>query len=481
MLIITIGRNSNNDILIQDPSLSVSANHAEIKVLRDQSLFFVDKSTNGTMVGGKLLHNGERKVQRGTVIVFPNGTALDWNLVPLPTQLSNIKKEITIGKNPDNDLRLNSDKASRYHAQLLLTDKGAYYLFDQSLNGVKINGQRIAKYRDVRVRRGDEVVFAGGEKLNWKKIPKTGLRKRTLVLAFVLALVVSGGIVGYKTLGSESISERYLDAVVLIENTYLLAYVDGDRPLYVIGNGANGNFDLVEYGMYKNGTAAVQPFAITGTGFFVGDKGRIVTNRHVAMPWEAIIELNKASFQSQIGLKELQKQNVVMNPDIVPIPLGLGVYLNNMMVLSSSGNPNFIESEFIRTPNEKDLDLALLQTKNGFLPYGAGSVNPKDIISASDQIKLDDEVTVIGFPLGADLALDNNEGKIKTSSTKGTVSKIVDRDHIQYSATTFGGASGSPVFNKNGKLVAVHYAGRTETQGYNFGVNAYQVRKLLLD
>src|SRR5262245_17830013 len=132
MLIISIGRSPNNKIVISDTSNAVSSKHGEIKILDSGSIFYCDMSRNGTVVNGKLINNTECQVQRGTQIVFPNNSKLDWRQIPFPSQLANVKKEFTIGKNPDNNMQVSGDKVSRYHAVLKLTTNGRYYLYDQS-------------------------------------------------------------------------------------------------------------------------------------------------------------------------------------------------------------------------------------------------------------------------------------------------------------------------------------------------------------
>lgn len=59
------------------------------------------------------------------------------------------------------------------------------------------------------------------------------------------------------------------------------------------------------------------------------------------------------------------------------------------------------------------------------------------------------------------------------------IGKISDKYEIQYNAPSFHGASGSPVFNQKGQLIAVNYAGMEKAQGYNFGIIATHINKLL--
>ena len=52
-----------------------------------------------------------------------------------------------IGRAPDNDLCLDQDTVSAYHAELHRDDNGNYSVFDlDSTNGVRVNGQRIRRH-----------------------------------------------------------------------------------------------------------------------------------------------------------------------------------------------------------------------------------------------------------------------------------------------------------------------------------------------
>lgn len=93
-----------------------------------------------------------------------------------------------------------------------------------------------------------------------------------------------------------------------------------------------------------------------------------------------------------------------------------------------------------------------------------------------------DPVAVIGFPLGLDLPMLNvGEGRpiVKTTFTAGIVSKVLP-DQIQIDGYGAEGASGSPIFDKNGNVIAVLFGGEPGTSGrVVYGVPAPYVAKLL--
>jgi hypothetical protein len=54
-----------------------------------------------------------------------------------------LQGRVLIGRDPDNDLLLRSRQVSRYHAAIVPTAEGHYYVVDlNSANGVQVNGER---------------------------------------------------------------------------------------------------------------------------------------------------------------------------------------------------------------------------------------------------------------------------------------------------------------------------------------------------
>lgn len=69
----------SNDLVL--PSSVISSKHAEIVIDDYNRMMFTDYSTNGTYINNQLLRHGSCAVTVNDRIVFPDGTALDWNLV----------------------------------------------------------------------------------------------------------------------------------------------------------------------------------------------------------------------------------------------------------------------------------------------------------------------------------------------------------------------------------------------------------------
>lgn len=79
MMIITIGRNPENTIVLNDPS--ISGKHAELDFLDNGQILLKDFSTNGTYASGQFVNQSSVYVSYGDSIFFPGNVPLDWALV----------------------------------------------------------------------------------------------------------------------------------------------------------------------------------------------------------------------------------------------------------------------------------------------------------------------------------------------------------------------------------------------------------------
>src|SRR5207244_6268960 len=75
---------------------------------------------------------------------------------------------------------------------------------------------------------------------------------------------------------------------------------------------------------------------------------------------------------------------------------------------------------------------------------------------------------LIGYPAGAGFAR-LRTSVVRTSMTAGIISRATD-DVIQFDGMTIGGSSGSPLFNANGEVIAIHRAGLPQASGFALSV-----------
>ena len=219
------------------------------------------------------------------------------------------------------------------------------------------------------------------------------------------------------------------------------------------------------------GAGPVAELQFTGTAFAVGDGGALVTNRHLALPWE-----NDANVEALAG----QGLEPVMIKFIVYVP----------------GEAAASTVELVRA--SEDTDLAILRRSDV-----AGPTPGLKLADASPA--LGDEIIVMGYPTGLRLMLaQSGEGFIeelqKTEDTdfwsvaarlaeSGYIVPLASRGivgqatpaTIVYDADTTLGGSGGPVLDINGSVVAINSAILPEYGGSNLGIPVAKVRTLLED
>jgi pSer/pThr/pTyr-binding forkhead associated (FHA) protein/S1-C subfamily serine protease len=174
------------------------------------------------------------------------------------------------------------------------------------------------------------------------------------------------------------------------------------------------------------------PDIFDGSGFAITASGYFVTNRHVVEPNGRRAD----SVQVTMADQRTGYRSVVVAVEAAPGP-----------------------------------DLALLKLPKYVGPY----VSRVDWDGTRAQ--QGEPAALIGFPAGVAAALDVTR-TVRTSMSAGIFSKVTP-DRIQFDGFTVGGSSGSPVFNANAEVVAVHAAGLVEAAGLGFAVPVTHVWRLL--
>jgi len=317
---------------------------------------------------------------------------------------------------------------------------------------------------------------------------------------------------------------KYRTSVVLIKNSYYFeARIDNNFTFYYT---MRKNEPII----YINREEVIQNANVNyGTGFFISDKGEIVTNRHVIYPnkhKESLIQkfkeyivklrielkekINKRKQESE-NLKNYlskyykildvnERKNIKENYNSIVNKINdlykyldklnfnfsnlsvelkrnlLGVSFDDTYVTSDS---DYSECVAIKKSNRKEVDLALMQLKNKNTPSRVKNYfNISDV--KPEKTKVDDDVYMIGFNQG--IALANTENGIKSQFTKGSITQDTDNNKVLYSIPTLKGSSGSPIIDRKGNLIAINFSKTRDFQGFSFGipssslVNFYQTR-----
>lgn len=315
--------------------------------------------------------------------------------------------------------------------------------------------------------------------------------------------------------------EDYRNSVAMIQNSYYFKTTldNGFKFYHTIQNNEPVFYDSEEEAIENAGISY-------GTGFFISSQGELATNRHVVYPNqdptliadgineylnEIKYELKKAindaenekskladvyneyyeylDYDKKTEIKDeyTNKKNEIVelerylekldfNPNNTKtelIRLFLGIALDDTHVTSNS---DFIECVALKKSEIENVDLAIIQTKTKTTPNKVQHPFKLDNILSENDLKLNDNVYMIGFNHG--MALANTENGIKSQFTQGTITQDPDGNKILYSIPTLPGSSGSPIIDKWGKLVAINFAKTGDFQGFSFGIPSLALNKL---
>lgn len=257
----------------------------------------------------------------------------------------------------------------------------------------------------------------------------------------------------------EKVTREYSRGVALIVFSYgfsepggteLLRYqVDArGRPITTVGRDGR---PAPRIGFGGNGPALQAPGS--ATGFLVDSAGWIVTNRHVAVPWEY-----------DEGVEALRRSGLEVEPRFV--------------VLQAYFPPGDRSYPLVVHETSEQADVALLRSVT---PHVDAPVLP--LAPPTANVVPGEQVVLIGYPTGVHnllfrVAPDDraailnqvgdddpirlarelaNRGLIQPLVTNGSVSDTTGIEVIHTSAST-GGGSGGPLITSGEQVVAIHYA-----------------------
>ncbi|HVP43946.1 MAG TPA: trypsin-like peptidase domain-containing protein [Terriglobales bacterium] len=228
-----------------------------------------------------------------------------------------------------------------------------------------------------------------------------------------------------------------------------------------------------DVGLQIGGVGAEVRMDAFGTGFLVSSDGRIITNHHVVQPWWKDDEVGELLKQAP----NLEAYVADMTAYFPGVTRGIPVKVQK---ISSDADVAVVGG------NVAGLNLKLLAMDD----------DPKSAISGQP-------VVLLGYPLAIDAILARTsedtvrsiaaktngdpsgvmaelarQKLIRPTSTQGHIGDVL-ADKIIYDAQTTSGGSGGPLFNSNGKVIAINVAMLRDFGGSNFAIPVHYAKRLL--
>jgi S1-C subfamily serine protease len=201
---------------------------------------------------------------------------------------------------------------------------------------------------------------------------------------------------------------------------------------------------------------------VFGTGFPVGNSGRIVTNRHVAEPWWNNDELNEMA--SQGFLAEISSIHAYFPGDPRAFTGEIQEISKDTDLATMRINIQDLKRPFLSIDSGKGA--AVTGEPVVLMGYATGLAG---ILARTDEGTAQQILTRSGGDVSQVLAELAHRNLIHPIITQGHIGDILP-DKIVFDAQTTSGGSGGPLFNRQGKVIGVTYAILKGFGGSNFGI-----------
>ena len=260
-------------------------------------------------------------------------------------------------------------------------------------------------------------------------------------------------------------------SVVFLQSSYGFVDREDGRPLRrVLGPSGRPETDGSGNPMLSvSGTGPILERHFTGTAFVATEDGLLLTNAHVAVPWQ-FDEPAKALVER--GLIPVMQRQIGYLPETeapFDVELVLASEDDDVAVLRCSGATGLVPPlRLAATPAQPGQEVfvlgyptgirALLARTNGAFVESLMGDSPPDFWAVAELL--------------------SGAGHIAPLATRGIVGQATS-DRVVYDAETTHGGSGGPVLGLNGEVQAVNTAILTDFGGSNLGVPAAEVQRLL--
>ena len=492
MRLITIGRSKSSTICINNEY--VSSNHAQLLLLDNGEILLTDcGSRHGTYVNGRRIEpHTEVPVKKGDKIDFDTAP-LNWAEVPsikLPDPAV-VKGMYGVGKTKRNKFILSGESVSRYHATFKEMKNGKWYINDHSTNGTYINGQRIPANVDYKITHNDSIICGTVPCPN--PVPKPGLIRTVIACAGALAaalLLIFTLPHFIDNFGKDDVNPEKATALVTVSYRIRVEFEDdlssdmkaalGIEDWYInCNNPKSDDVNLVSRQSYAT------TYYHTGTAFFVSADGLMLTNKHVTNPIWADQHYSRGR-ESQIfklGIEDFRRQWVnnlsplikKLSPSVrkifenelslwykssfklTPTDITFGIRYSGRTYTNTS---EFDWAHLVAEADNDEVDVAAIRLNTRKTPEDASYFRLNKAITNMSELRKNETYYTIGYPRGAIMATIVNKDYYRPTSGHLTIAQDPSRYQIVMMGNqTVGGQSGSAIFDKKNRLIAILWGG----------------------
>ena len=259
-------------------------------------------------------------------------------------------------------------------------------------------------------------------------------------------------------------------SVVFLQGSYGFVDEDGSPLRIVLGPNGRRVTDTQGNPMLSvSGSGPVLERLFTGTAFVATEDGLLLTNAHVAVPWE-FDEPAKALVE--LGLIPVMRRQIGYLPDTeapFDVELVLASEDADVAVLRCSGTTGLMPPlPLAETPARPGEEIFVLGYPTGI----------RALLARTNEAFVDSLMGDSPPDFWMVARLLSEAGHVAPLATRGIVGQAT-LDRVVYDAETTHGGSGGPVLGANGEVQAVNAAILTDFGGSNLGVPAAEARRLL--
>lgn len=257
--------------------------------------------------------------------------------------------------------------------------------------------------------------------------------------------------------------------VCMILGTYFFVESGTGRPLRYPEVQTNPDGTVVQPSddrvqLTPEGKGAIAEFEAVGSGFYVGG-GFVLTNRHVAQPWQA--DERAQMLGSSAGGQPRLKKLIAYFPDHTqPIALKFKAAAQQDDVAVCVFDSKDAPTDIPVLPLDKNSDAVTIGKTVVLMGYPNG---PDRLLALRDDAEAYMIRARCGSSLETLLGCLSEKNRVQPLTTQGNITDF-DPHKVVFDARTAEGGSGAPLFGQSGRVVGVSYAIFTESTASNFAV-----------